>query len=144
MKIFRVVLKIITVLLVIFLLLVLRFFMSGDYRIKLMNGYSLVRVYANAVLLTNDKSGVLINENIEKYSLSGSIITGIVSDGGLDEFHKKQSRPGYFIVDMDKNTILQGLDEQEWKNELKKRGIISIKKFYKPSRYDNLLMRLRS
>jgi len=129
------------------------FLFGGDYEIRLPTGYSLVRVYAGATMLTDPTKGVIIDPNIDGYKIVDNILVGHVS---CDNLHltpedAASCKPGYFIVDMANGyhpplpdtgvympggNLKQALDEQKWIEYLRIYGITEKPKLHKPSRFN--------
>ena len=97
--------------------------------------YEMIRIYGGAVLLV-DRNGFTIGPNVDGYLIFDEYIVGHVSHERLPEVDKEYSTPGYFIVNLTDNSVLQGLDETQYTAELIKRKIQTNKKLHKPSRLD--------
>lgn len=64
----------------------------GDYSIRLPGGYSLVRVYSRALVVSHPDTGIVIEANVDNYAVIGSLIVGHVSLAERDP-EKEFSRP---------------------------------------------------
>ena len=51
--------------------------------------------------------------------------------------------PGYFIIDLRRDTLRKGLSKQEWLEKLRNYGVKREPEFFKPSWYDEVLRRNR-
>jgi len=109
-----------------------------DYSISLPGGYSLIRVYAGAILMADKNHSKIISPNIDGYKVFGHIVIGHVSSDNLPPEEAADSQPGYFILDIQSGTVLQGLDEQRWLDLLQKYGITKKPGLHKPSRFDQI------
>ena len=107
-----------------------------DYSVQLPSGYSLDRIYSNAILITGPPYGdIAIHANVDKYQVIGSLILGHVTQAERSP-EKELSRPGYFLIDTKTKTIVEGLNEQDWLNYIKKAGINEKTNLRAPSRFD--------
>jgi len=111
------------------------FFVGADYKITINDKYEMIRIYGGAVLLV-DRNDRTIGPNVDGYLIFDEYIIGHVSHEQLPKEDKEYSTPGYFIVNLADNSVLQGLDETEYTAELIKRKIQTDKKLHKPSRFD--------
>jgi len=134
-KLLKVFIKVVVVIFILILIYLARFFTSGDYRVLISNEYRISRIYSRAVLLANNE-GVVVGPNIDGYLIFNDYIFGHVSHERLPKEDKEYSTPGYFIVNLTDNSVLQGLDETQYTAELIKRKIQTNKKLHKPSRLD--------
>lgn len=107
----------------------------GDYAVNLPGGYSLVRIYAGAVLIKHSSNGVVINANIDKYKVINETIVGHVTLAELTP-ERDYSKPGYFIINTKTHEVKEGLEKKNWLEALQKQGIINEPKLNKPSRLD--------
>ncbi len=107
----------------------------GDYSIRLPGGYSLVRVYAGAVLIHHPEKGIVVNAHIDGYKVHGELVIGHVLSAELPP-EKDYSKPGYFILNTKTHEVKEGLDKQTWLNSLRTIGIASEPRLSKPSRFD--------
>lgn len=116
----------------------LLFILSGcwDYRISLPNSYTLVRVNAAEILISNHKRSLVIYPNIDKYQIYDNYIVGHVSIPDLPPSHTGDSKPGYFIINTQTHKIYEGLEKQEWVHLLHELNITTSEKLHRPSRFD--------
>ena len=127
---------------IVFLVLVLTvvyfwfFLFGGDYSIALPDGYSLVRVYAGAVLMADPSHKKIISPNIDGYKVLQHVVVGHVSRDKLPPEEAAESKPGYFVVDVRNGIVHQGLDERSWIDSLRRYGITTKPTLHKPSRFD--------
>jgi hypothetical protein len=117
----------------------------SDYAAPLPNGYSLVSVYAGAVVISGpgeEHIGV-IGANIERYKVLGELVVGHVNmPEYLSPEEKEVSKPGYFILDTRTHEVKAGLDKKAWLDSLKVLGISSEPRLSKPSSWDRILNRI--
>lgn len=107
-----------------------------DYSVQLPSGYSLDRIYSNANLITGPPYGdIAIHANVDKYQVIGDLILGHVAQAERSP-EKELSRPGYFLIDTKTKTLIEGLDEPDWLNHVKKAGIKEKPNLRAPSRFD--------
>lgn len=111
-------------------------FFGGDYAIELPKGFSIDRVYAGANLLVNPRSEIIVAPNIDGYQVTARLIFGHVSDKNLLGRDSIDSRPGFFILNMDTDSLVLGLEEARWLDELKKMGVVEKPILKEPSRFD--------
>ena len=107
----------------------------GDYSVSLPGGYSLVRIYAGAVLISHAEKGVVIEANIDGYKVIGGLVVGHVIAAELPP-EKAFSKPGYFILNTQTHEIKQGLNKKDWLDSLQSLGIHGEPHLGKPSRFD--------
>lgn len=107
-----------------------------DYSIQLPGGYSLVRVYRQAVVISHPDKGIVIEANIDKYKVMGSLVVGHVILAERPP-ESEYSKPGYFILNTFTHEYRQGLDKGSWLDALRAAGVASEPKLDKPSRFDN-------
>lgn len=98
------------------------FVSCGDYIVKLPNDYSLVQVYPGSIHLYKNSIGIIIYSNVDKYAVLNNIIVGHVSLAD-NEPKKEYCKPGYFIVEMKNNIILQGMTKQDWLDSLRVKNV---------------------
>ena len=94
---------------------------DGGYDKDLCGGYKLTRCNAYERVICKpdsppDKYAVMINGNIEKFAIRGTYITGFASTNHLVDFPKATN--GYFLLNTTTDKILEGLTDEQWKNEL--------------------------
>lgn len=119
------------------LAMVLSMTACGDYSIRLPGGYSLVRVYAGAVLISNPQHEVVVNSNVDGYKVLDGLVAGYVTTPDhLSPEEKEVSKPGYFILNTKTHDVKQGLDKKAWLDSLKAQGVSSEPSLGKPSRFD--------
>ncbi len=111
------------------------FYLGRDFKMVINDKYEMIRIYGGAVLLV-DRNGRTIGPNVDGYLIFDEYIFGHVSHERLPKEDKEYSTPGYFIVNLTDNSVLQGLDETQYTAELIKRKIQTNKKLHKPSRLD--------
>ena len=96
----------------------------------------MVSVHTGAVEISEPGDKVIvIDANIDAYSVIGPLIVGHVSRADLspeDEF----SKPGFFIVDTQTHKAKEGLDKTAWLESLRAAGVLSEPKLKKPWRFD--------
>lgn len=107
---------------------------SGDYELKLKNGYSIVRVYSGAVLLKDQHGNVVVLPNIKSYYNNDVYIIGVINNEGMPSGDEYRSKPGYFIVILSTGVTRQGLSEDKLLEELKKYGTNELPSMNPPSR----------
>ena len=107
----------------------------GDYSVRLPGGYSLVRVYSQAVVISHPDKGIVIEANIDRYAVVGSLVVGHVSLADLSP-ESDNSKPGYFILDTQTHEAKQGLDKSSWLQALRVAGVTGEPKLDRPSRFD--------
>jgi hypothetical protein len=110
-------------------------FGCGDYAVSLPGGYSLVRIYGGAILISHSSKGVVINANIDSYKVLDELIVGHVTVAELPP-EKDYSKPGYFIINTKTHEVGEGLDRMAWLEALRKINIVTEPKLSKPSRFD--------
>lgn len=110
----------------------------GDYKIHLPGGYSLVSVYAGAVLIAGDHvRGVVINSNVDSYKVLNELVVGHVNTPDhLSPEEKDVSKPGYFILNTKTHEVKEGLDKKAWLDTLRALGVNNEPGLSKPSRFD--------
>lgn len=108
----------------------------GDYRVGLPGGYSLVSVYSGAALISNPEHVVVVDANIDAYTVVGNLIVGHVSMAELSP-EKESSIPGYFIVNVETHHVTQGLGKDAWLGYLRQSGF-NEPKLRKPSWLDRI------
>lgn len=126
------------------LAMVLSMTACGDYAIRLPGGYSLVRVYAGAFLISfRDHDGrrlwgdVVVNATVDSYKVLNELVVGHVSVlDYMSPEEKEVSKPGYFILNTKTREVRQGLDKKAWLDSLKAQGVSSEPRLGKPSRFD--------
>ena len=107
----------------------------GDYEVNLPNGYSLVRTYASAVLISDLQHLIVIHPNVENYKVLDGVVVGHVNTpDGLVPEDKELSKPGYFILNTKTHEAKQGLDKKVWLESLQALGITNEPSLSKPSR----------
>jgi len=107
----------------------------GDYRVPLPNGYELVRVYAGAILIADPTKALVVNANIDGYTVLGDLIVGHVALAELSP-EREMSVPGYFIVNTATHEVKVGLEKQAWLDALLALGISDKPRLGTPSRFD--------
>ena len=93
----------------------------GDYAIELPNGYSLVRVSADPLVLANPSRQVVVAPSGTHYAVQGDLVVGAVSP------HAEGSPPatpaGYFLIDTAEGSVMAGLTQQQLISELRRRNV---------------------
>ena len=107
----------------------------GDYEIHLPGGYSLIRVYAGAVLIGAPEAGVRIEANIDGYKVLNDLVVGHISIAEHSP-EKEMSKPGYFILNTKTHEAKQGLEKKVWLDLMQALGITNEPSLGKPSRFD--------
>lgn len=111
----------------------------GDFSVRLPGNYSLVRVYAGAVLISGPSNVVVIDSNINSYKVLGHLVVGQVnSPGHFSPEEKAVSKPGYFILNTKTHEVRQGLDKKSWLDALQMLGVRNEPELGTPSRFDRL------
>ncbi len=109
----------------------------GDYSINLPNGYSLTKISGETRVISDDKNMIITNHvvdgTVSLYAVCGVYVTGTLSmlKNGVPDIQKTQ----YFLINTQTGFIKHNLDEQTWKSELVKIGVIDVK-LRRPSKYD--------
>lgn len=107
-----------------------------DYSVQLPSGYSLDRIYSNAILITGPPYGdIVIHANVDKYQVIGNFILGHAAQAELSP-EKELSKPGYFLIDTKTKTVIESLNEQDWLSHIEKAGIKEKPNLRAPSRFD--------
>ena len=124
----------IIILISVVLLILYRFF-GGDWRVSLPRGYSLVRTYASAVLMSDSNHIVVINPCIDEYKVyedKNLIVGHVTRTPGLLPVDSADSRPGFFIVDTRSGVTMEGLEEKAWLDSLRIYGISEKPRLHEP------------
>jgi len=109
----------------------------GDYAVRLPGGYSLVRVYSGAVLISDPQHLVVVNANVNSYKVIDGLVVGHVStEEYFSPEEKKVCKPGYFILNTKTHETKQGLEKKAWLDSLKALGVNDEPRLTKPSRFD--------
>ena len=117
----------------------------GDYRISLPGGYSLVRVYSGAYLISfrggdgRRLSGeIVIDIGVDRYLVLDHLVVGRVSklDSVIPE-DEVESVAGYFILNTRTHGLVQGLNRNTWLTTLQSLGVKDLPRLQKPSRLDS-------
>jgi hypothetical protein len=79
---------------------------------------------------------VLIGPEVERYSVTGTVITGYVKAQPLRD-PQDPHRPitGYFVVDTASQKVSEGLSEEDWKRHLQELGIRMPPALRRPTRW---------
>lgn len=108
----------------------------GDYSVHLPDSYVLTRIYAGAVLINHPEKGIVVDANIDGYTVLGDhVVVGHVTAADLSP-EKEHSKPGYFLLNTRTHDVKQGLDKKTWLESLQKIGISNEPNLSKPSRFD--------
>jgi hypothetical protein len=67
------------------------------------------------------KPGLLAG-NVKQYAVRDPYITGYADTQYLDLSLEPNARVGYFLIDANSDKITNGMDENQWRNELEKIG----------------------
>jgi len=117
------------------LIVVLSISACGDYSVRLPGGYTLIRVYAGAVLINHPAKTEWIKANIDGYKVLNELVVGhvIIAEHSPE---REMSKPGYFILNTKTHEMKQGLDKKAWLGSLQALGITDEPILSKPSRFD--------
>jgi RHS repeat-associated protein len=96
----------------VFLVLIVFLYGFGDYSIELPNNYKLARTNAYNHVIVDAGFKIIIESNVETYSIVGQIVVGHVFEPTFGE--KQYSEPGYFVVNTETGWKKQGMNEVEW------------------------------
>jgi hypothetical protein len=107
----------------------------GDYRVPLPNGYELVRVYAGAILIADPTKALVVNADIDGYTVLADLIVGHVAPADHPP-ERDMSVPGYFIVNTRTREVRMGLEKPAWLDALLALGVRDEPRLGTPSRFD--------
>jgi hypothetical protein len=106
---------------------------SGDYERQLPNGYYLMRTNANTVAIwsQNRQPSLAVPPRIIKIAVLGNLIIGETEYSQASEL-AEQSITGFFILDTGTNFVKTGLSNEQWRAQLRERGVKSIPQLTEP------------
>ena len=87
-----------------------------------------------------------VGPNVDGYRVYDKVIVGyVVSVESRNPNYRHQASdsdtPGYFIIDVTMDRVYSGLNKREWLEELRKVGVRSEPRLFRPSIFDKLLGR---
>ena len=90
------------------------------YHTSLCNGYRLVRMNAYEAVIAKPSNEILTSGTVTLFAVRAPYITGYTSS----EHMPPETEPvdGYFIIDTVRGTIVGGLTENVWRDQLSKLG----------------------
>ena len=111
----------------------------GDYTIDLTGSYRLVRISGGGeFVLVRDEGGakvIVVGPSVILYSDHGEVILGEVSPTA-----DSRDKPGFFLVDVATNQVIDGLSEETLEVEIEGRGLERME-MVRPTRFQSLFRR---
>lgn len=114
----------------------------GDYSICLPNGYRLVTA-SGGFVVTDEPLGpgtsveIVVSSDVAKYDVVGELVVGhVTTHEGMAPIEKRQSKPGYFIVNTGTGWVVTGLTRAHWRAKLASRGVTEAPWLTQPSSLD--------
>lgn len=110
----------------------------GEYEVALPNGYELVRLGPNEIVIVLPHIGIIISPTVREYVVLSDVVTGYAepppaSVAGASE---EAVAEGYFVIDTASGEKWVGLERAEWLERLREVGISGEPKLNEPSRFD--------
>ena len=110
-------------------------FGCGDYEVALPNGYKLVRMGRNkVVILLPDFAGTAISPTVRQYAVLSDVVTGYAEPPppSLNPGSEEPELKGYFVVDTASGKTWVGLERATWLERLREFGISDEPKLIRP------------
>lgn len=94
------------------------------------NGYSIECDKQRDCVVLDGPHSVIVSPEVDRYAVSGQLLLGHSIKPADDKFDvtwpPNGSKGGYFLIDTSANSYYLGLDEQSWKQLLRRNGLSNI------------------
>jgi hypothetical protein len=111
---------------------------GGDFETQLPGNYSLFRMNPDEVIIARHTEGgsikFVVGPRVSGYRVFSDIVVGEVV---LPDWVvlRKESTPGYFVLDTTTHEVMQGMDKATWQQELRRMGLPDDPALPQPSRW---------
>ena len=109
-----------------------------DYSVQLPNGYSVVRVNSDKLLIADARPVVVVPPSVKEMGVTGNLVYGRVSRPSVLDPNLK-TITGYFVVDTRTGGVMLGMEENAWLRRLRDSGINERPILRRPTRFAKFL-----